>query len=295
MTAQAIRWMGTALLLSLLVSPSAAVAQASSGGDAAQAQPARDPLADRIFNPAEPDFTLVTLPTNLRMPAGRFAFRLTHRFSRPLDGGPRFGNLLEDFFGFDSAAAIGLELRYGLMPGTQVGLQRGNNKVLQLFGRQSVLSERDGRPLGLDAMVTVEGRNNFRDEYSGVVTVIVSKQVDGRAAVYVEPTWVGNVNKSGAFHVQIPSTVTDDDTFMLGLGARVRVRPTVFVVGEFVPRITGFDLGSDFASFAIEKRAGGHLFQLNFSNSLGVTPVLIAQGASEDDWFIGFNITRKFF
>ena len=114
--------------------------------------------------------------------------------------------------------------------------------------------------------------------------------------MYVEPTWVGNVNTPGRFHPPADDGVTDDDdAFMVGLGARLRVRPTVYLVGEYVPRISGFDLGSHHASFAIEKRVGGHSFQINFSNSLGTTPAQIAQGASKDDWFIGFNIARKFY
>jgi len=82
---------------------------------------------------------------------------------------------------------------------------------------------------------------------------------------------------------------------MLGLGARLRVRPTVYLIGEYAPRLGGFDDGAHHLSFAIEKRAGGHTFQLNFSNSLGTTPAQMAQGGSKDDWFIGFNIARKFF
>ncbi len=48
--------------------------------------------------------------------------------------------------------------------------------------------------------------------------------------------------------------------------------------------------------FGIEKRAGGHTFQMNFSNGIGTTFAQIARGGSgRDDWYIGFNISRKFF
>ena len=53
---------------------------------------------------------------------------------------------------------------------------------------------------------------------------------------------------------------------------------------------------TDHATFAVEKRAGGHMFQLNFSNSFGNTPAQTARGGtSNDDWYLGFNISRKFF
>ena len=51
----------------------------------------------------------------------------------------------------------------------------------------------------------------------------------------------------------------------------------------------------ELVTFGVEKRVGGHSFQVNFSNSLGSALGQIAQGASDDDWFIGFNITRKFY
>ena len=58
-------------------------------------------------DPAEPDFTVVTLATTGQVPRHKFAFRLTHRFSRPLDGFEgdfELGELVENLFGFDSAA-----------------------------------------------------------------------------------------------------------------------------------------------------------------------------------------------
>ena len=49
-------------------------------------------------------------------------------------------------------------------------------------------------------------------------------------------------------------------------------------------------------SFGLEGRAGGHLFQMNISNGFGTTLGQIANGAfTYDNWYIGFNIARKFF
>ena len=256
-----------------------------------------DAVADLEVDVLEPDFNLIALPTTLRLPQNKFAFRLTHRFSRPVDGGPAYGNLLEDFFGLDSPALIGLEFRYGLLPGTQIGVYRGNNKNIQIFGRRNILWQRGPSGVGLDLQASIEGLDNLRNDYSGSVAAILSKRLGTRASVYIEPTWVGNVNKPGRLHPSVDDENDDDDdsTFMLGLGARLRVRPTVYLIGEYAPRLAGFDDGAHHVSFGVEKRVGGHTFQLNVSNSLGSTPAQIAQGGSKDDWFIGFNIARKFY
>src|SRR5688500_8715235 len=68
-------------------------------------QPDDDP--DRDINLAQPDFTVVTLPTTLRVPRYKSAFRVTHRFGRPLGAGD-FGDLVGDLFGMDNGAVIGL-------------------------------------------------------------------------------------------------------------------------------------------------------------------------------------------
>jgi hypothetical protein len=80
-----------------------------------------------------PDFTIVNLPTTLRVPRFKSAFRVTHRFGRPLGAGD-FGDLASDFFGLDSGAQIGLEYRFGLIRGGQVGIHRTSNKTIELFG-----------------------------------------------------------------------------------------------------------------------------------------------------------------
>ena len=47
---------------------------------------------DARVDALQPDFNLAALPTTLRMPVGKMAFRVTHRFGRPLGEGD-FGDL----------------------------------------------------------------------------------------------------------------------------------------------------------------------------------------------------------
>jgi hypothetical protein len=83
---------------------------------------------------------------------------------------------------------------------------------------------------------------------------------------------------------------------MLGLGGRFRVRRNTYLVVEGSPRLNGYSPGTALMAFGIEQRAGGHLFQLTFSNGLGTTMAQVARGGtSNDDWYIGFNLSRKFY
>ena len=242
---------------------------------------------DRRVDPLQPDFNLAALPTTLRVPKGKGSFRVTHRFTRPLGRGD-FGDLLSDFFGFDSGAQIGLEFRYGLLPGTQIGVHRTSDRTIEIFGQQSVLRQAaDAHPIGLDVIATFEGTNNLREQKSGALGVLVSRKIGRFAALYAEPIFIANTS---------PFEEGDNNTMMLGLGGRFRIRPAVYLVGEITPRLSGYDPGVDQASFGIEMRSGGHTFQINFSNGIGTTLGQIARGAvSNDSWFIGFNIARKFF
>jgi hypothetical protein len=243
---------------------------------------------DRDPNPSQPDFTIVNLPTTLRVPRFKSAFRVTHRFGRPLGEGD-FGAAAENLFGLDSGAIIGLEYRFGLMRGLQVGILRTSNRTIDFFTHYNVMQQGESRPLGLGVVASVEGTNNFRDSYTPAIGIVVSRELWGHGALYVEPTWVNNANP------QSTELGGENDTFLLGLGARLRVRPTVYLVGEYIPR-TGYEPGVHHATFGIEKRSGGHVFQFNFSNGLGNTPGQLARGGTgNEDWYIGFNISRKFF
>lgn len=274
------------LAATLLVWTAPALAQGAAAGVAQPAAPEDDPDMDP--NRSQPDFVLVNLPTTLRVPRFKSAFRVTHRFGRPLGQGD-FASLAEDLFGLDSGALIGLEYRFGLMRGLQAGILRTSDRTIEFFSQYSLLQQRDGAPVGLGVIASIDGTNNFRDSYSPALGVVVSRELGDRGALYAEPLWVNNSNP-------LPSELTDDnDTFMVGLGARIRVRPTVYVVGEFIPR-AGFAPGAHHGTFGIEKRAGGHVFQLNFSNGQGNTMGQLARGGTaSDDWYIGFNISRKFF
>ena len=238
---------------------------------------------------AEPDFTLGALPTTLRLPRHKMAFRITHRFTYKINDGS-VGDFFDNFFGFDSSATIGFELRWGLASGTQLAVHRTNSKNIQFLAQHQLKAQRDNGKFSLDLLGAVEGQDNFGEEHSIVAGGVLSHQFEDQGSVYLHPFGVFNVTP------EFPDS--DRNTFVLGLGARFLIFKTrnSYVVAEFAPRLGGYDGGSPLIMVGLERRMGGHMFQLNVSNGFGTTLTQVGHGGPrQDHWHLGFNITRKFY
>ena len=267
------------------------------GVEAEDLQPPAEPAPraaepdDRQIDPVEPDFVVVNLPTQARMPRGGWAFRVTHRFARPLGEGS-FGDLAEDLFGLDSGGLIGLELRYGIARATQIGIHRTSDRTIQLFGQRDVRRAED-RPVGLAVIATIEGLDNFTEDYAPGVGLIVSRRLGERGAAYAMPAVVGNLVTP-----DVDGTASESTTgLVVGLGVRFRFSEHGALLFETTPRLNAPD-DADFrhpVSFGLEWTLGAHAFQLNFSNSFGTTLGQMARGGAASGWYIGFNIARKFY
>ena len=243
------------------------------------------------MNLAEPDFTLGALPTTLRMPRGTFAFRLTHRFTRPLADGT-VGDFFADFFGFDGAARIGMELRYGLRPARRSACTARTTARFSFLRQQNLLSQTAGRPLSLQAIVAVEGADNFSEIVRHDTSAPRCRASSRTAARCTRNHWsCSRATRLRARTVcrSTPcSSAWADDS-----GSRSR---TCTSIAEAAPQVAGYKDGVDHVSVGVERRAGGHLFQLTITNALGTTMRQVAQGGvREGDWYIGFNLSRRFF
>jgi hypothetical protein len=235
---------------------------------------------------AEPDFRVLNLPSTLRLPRHGSSFQLTHRFNGNLRQGSFDGNA-SNLFGLDQGAAVGFEYRFGIARHLQAAVYRtAIDKALQLYGKYDAIRQRTSFPVSLSALVSVEGSDNFQEHYSPALGLVASHMVRDRLAVYATPVWVHNT--ASILNV-------DRDTFFVGIGGRVRVSRSVYVVAEVAPRAAGYRPDKAAYGFAIEKRAGGHLFQLNINNGQGTTFGQLARGGFSDSLYLGFNLARKFF
>ena len=301
----------------LFLMPAMALAQQQESAPPPATVDPRD-LADRRPSLVEPDFTIVNLPTTLRLPRYKSAFRISHRFTRTLNN-PDFGDLAGSLFGLDSGALIGLEYRFGLMRGLQAGIYRTSSKTIQFFGQYDAMRQTASVPFTLNVVASIEGLNNFHrgnvvdDEDNAYATALgglFSRTLGDRAAFYLQPSYIFHSNTystAGCLEhidhghdiagcVDATTVGVESNTLLVGLSTRLRLTPGVYVVGSWTPRASGFRPGVSLKTFGIEKRLRGHVFQLNVSNSLGTTMSEMARGAANDrDWFLGFNISRKFF
>jgi len=259
------------------------------------------------------ELNLVNLPTTLSIRRHRSYTRFTHRFARDLGLGD-FGDLAADLFSLDNGAVIGLEYRFGITGSLQAGLHRNTlDKTLQLFSRWDAARQGGLLPVGLSAFASIEGLDNLQEGHQPGIGTVVSFTRGQTLALYASPTYVDGTRDAGLLggvpheheHDPIPaadvvSSPQDEDdhthhdgTFFVGLGARIRLRPTVFVVGEISPRVSGHDPGDAGWGVSVEKFTRGHTLALTLTNLFGTTPGQIARGGT-DALYLGFNITRKF-
>jgi len=291
----------TVLLLLGLIAFGALPARAQSSTPVRDPQPpvivtAATPMPDddARLDPLEPDFVLVNLPTTLRLPVRAGNFHLTHRFNENL-AHDEFSTQAGNLFGLDTGANIGLEFRFGVMRHLEAIVQRTSiSQDVQFSAKYDGWHQNATTPVSVSGIVSIEGDHNFgastssggTTHYSPALGVVVSRKIGTRLAAYADPFWVHNTAGVG-----LPTR----DTGVLGLGARVRVASTVYVIGDVSPRIGGLVIRDPLYGFGIEKRVGAHVFALTFTNNPATTFRQMSQGGNPDTLNLGFNLTRKFF
>ena len=239
-----------------------------------------------VPRPIEPDYRLINLPTTVPLPRWRSNFALTHRFAGNLRRGD-FGFQASNLFGIDQGAMVGFEYRLAFTRRIQAAVYRATlDKTFQFHGQYNAMRQGDAMPVSVSAVVSVEGADNFQEGRAPAVGAVASRAFADALAVYVAPMWVHNTAAVLGL---------DRNTGFLGLGTRVRLSRSVFVVAEVTPRLGGYAPSQPEFGFAIEKRLGGHVFQVNLTNTVGTTYAQTARGGSPESLYLGFNLSRKFF
>jgi mono/diheme cytochrome c family protein len=251
---------------------------------AAQVQAGAKPPFD---TPAFFGTRLINLPTTTTPSKGDVLFRVAHRFADPVDTG--FDNL----FGMDSYANILLSLGYGITDNLAVTI--GRTRTYREFELSADwLVAEQGKTAGLPFSATLHGgaslvTDGSPDEAKLYAAVSLSRQFTRRLSVLVVPAFVTNANHFAD---------NPESTLSLGVGARYMIFNEFSIIAEWVPALAGYKEIESGWGLGIEKRIGGHVFQVFVNNALGLTPAQYLPGGDlrlgDLDLRIGFNIFRTF-
>lgn len=229
---------------------------------------------------------------------GVLDFRILHRFGRLNSG-------VENLFGLDQAF-VRLSLDYGLTDNLTVGLGRSAvGKEVDAFVKWRFLQQTKGPGSFPVSLVYVAGSvvntaswanpdriNFFSSRLSYYHQLLISRKFSESLTLQLTPTFV---------HRNLVASNDDKNgVFGIGLGGRMKLSKRISFNADYcfipdgqmtqpfkMPLSLGFDI-----------ETGGHVFQLQFSNALGMNEkALVTQ--TTGDWFsgdihFGFNISRVF-
>jgi len=257
--------------------------------------------------------------------AGVFDFKMSHRFGALNSGAAKFNS--EDAvnaFGLD-VATIRLGGEYGVNENLMVGLGRYNVKsekgvdayvkyrlmhqtsdnkkplsILLLGAVDYKNTQYDRTIIGIAGPVTMTWEIPGKQRLSYVGQVIVGKKVNDDFSWVISPTVVvsGMSDRYDAASESFVSSGTARTQLALGMGFRNKLSARTSLNMEYIPILNGN--GDFYNSFSVgfDIETGGHVFQVDFTNSLGMNEsMFISRNA--DRWGgagvrLGFNLHRVF-
>ena len=244
---------------------------------------------------------IVNLPNGKSLGQGDVEFLIGHRFGEPLFTKRSPGNLL----GFDSFAAVTFGAEVGLTDWLSVSAMRSNldrtievASGFQLSTQESAAggSAVGSAPVSTRFRIGVEGRNNFRDRFAPFIQFVAARSFGDRFSLAVAPSIAFNTRNENTFFP--PDLLFGEDknyTVAIGVGAGLRLLPTVSVVAEYIPRVAGFK-GERFdrpaVSIGIQKATFRHTFEFVISTARPLTTAQYSVNGT-DTFKVGFNIYRR--
>jgi len=235
-----------------------------------------------------------------RMLPGQLDVRISHRFGTLNSGG-------YNFFGLDQSN-IHLGLEYGIWKWLMIGVGRGSfEKTFDGFAKFSILRQSTGAkvmPVSLSVLTSVALKSiNFADQtrtnyfssrLAYVTQVLVARKINQALSFQLTPTYI---------HRNLVATELDpNDLYAMGAGARLKLTKRISLNGEYYyvvnPKTYMSQQVYNPLSIGFDIETGGHVFQLFFSNSLGMVEKSFI-GETTGQWkkgdiHFGFNISRVF-
>ena len=234
-------------------------------------------------------------------PGGSLEFIFSHRFGRVNEGA-------YTLWGLDDAF-VRLGLEYGITDKLGVGLGRTSvDKSYDAYIRYKVIGQAAGKmPLTIATVGTINYKTSpkqsdspvpitVNDRISYVAQVLIARKLNQNFSLQVNPLMVHRNT--------VDQTYENNTDFALGLAGRHKVTRSLAITGEYIyrlnakPNIPPDYIRYDAVGFGIDIETGGHVFQLVFTNSLGLIERAIVTETTGNFWdgdiHFGFNITRTF-
>lgn len=235
-----------------------------------------------------------------RMVPGQLDVRISHRFGTLNSGG-------YNFFGLDQSN-IHLGLEYGIFKWLMIGVGRSEfEKTYDGFAKFSILRQSSVAkvmPVSVSVVTSIALKtlkfadqtrtNYFTSRLAYVTQILVARKINEAFSVQLTPSYL---------HRNLVVTELDpNDIYALGAGARVKLSKRISLNGEYYyianPKTYMSQQIYNPLSLGFDIETGGHVFQLFFTNSLGMTEKQFI-GATTGQWkkgdiHFGFNISRVF-
>ncbi len=230
---------------------------------------------------------------------GVLDFRISHRFGS-INGG------LEEFFGLDGATTR-LGFDYGITDWLMVGIGRSSYlKEVDGFFKAKLLRQTDNGHmpvsvslLGACGIETAEApaippgtEYYFSNRVAYTTQALIARKFSNRFSAQLMPTLVHNN--------LVPLEEDPNNVWAIGIGGRLKLSQRISLTAEYYYTIPEQKLeGSRNAlAFGMDIETGGHVFQLFFTNSIGMSEQTFI-GQTTDSWgegdiHFGFNISRVF-
>lgn len=232
--------------------------------------------------------------------------RISHRFG-PLNSGAY------NFFGLDiHPANVRIGFDYGITNNLMIGIgHSGAQKTYDAFSKIKILSQSSGvvnMPISLSFVPTI-AINTLRHQdfivkldsavkvkrVSYVFQLLIARKFSEEFSLQIMSTFIHPDNISFDNHIN------DHGIFAVGIAGRQKISKRMSVNAEYYYQLPGTKEtlnARNVFSIGIDIGTGGHVFQLHFTNSNGLTEKsFIAENTgrwSKGDEMFGFNISRVF-
>lgn len=230
---------------------------------------------------------------------GELEFIFAHRFGA-INGG------LFEMFGLDDAY-VRLGLDYGINDRLSASIGRNSvDKTVDGYLKYKIARQQKGAnsfPVTITGLAGTAYKSSPREEdlpegFKGVDRLayvgqlLIARKFTSRLSLQIMPTMI---HKNA-----VDRTRENNDQFAIGVGGRYKITRSVAFTSEYYYRLGVPDANEAYNTlgFGIDIETGGHVFQLVFTNTRGLTErsfITETEGNFADgDIHFGFNITRTF-